>query len=85
MGLNVYCEEFKIQPAHSKCCEYSEDEGFTAAAKEAAEKAVTCGVEINTECGNYAITLQKGSRGDSQKVLREQDEFLPRPLVLNIL
>lgn len=36
------------------------DPRFMDAAKEAADKAVTCGVEINVECSSYAITLKSG-------------------------
>jgi phosphopantetheinyl transferase (holo-ACP synthase) len=43
------------------------DPAFLDAAKEAADKAVTCGVEINVECSNYAIKLHTG-RSDSTKV-----------------
>jgi hypothetical protein len=46
----------------------TDDPNFLAAAKEAADKAVTCGVEINFECSNYAINL-KPSVGDSIKVI----------------
>lgn len=43
------------------------DPNFMDAAKDAADKAVTCGVEINLECSNYPILLKDGS-GDSSKV-----------------
>lgn len=34
------------------------DDKFLSAAREAAENAVNCGIEINLECGNYPIALQ---------------------------
>ena len=33
------------------------DAGFERAAKDAVEKAATCGMEINVECSNYRISL----------------------------
>jgi hypothetical protein len=48
-----------------------DDPNFLAAAKESADKAVTCGVEINFECSNYAINL-KPSVGDSVKVRKAE-------------
>jgi len=37
----------------------TEDPHFLQAAKEATQSAVKCGIEINIECGNYAINLSK--------------------------
>eukprot|EP01032_Pedospumella_encystans_P027950 gene27950-31572_t len=37
----------------------TEDPHFLQAAKEATQSAVKCGIEINVECGNYAINLSK--------------------------
>jgi hypothetical protein len=45
-----------------------DDEKFLQAAKEATDKAVTCGKEINLECGNYPIKIGDSTSHTSSKV-----------------
>ena len=56
----------------SSCfCKFAADENFLQASKDATDKAVRCGKEINLDCGNYLIRLGSGSTSQgSAKVHR---------------
>ena len=43
---------------------------FHEAAKGVADKAVACGLEINLECGNYAIALKTSKNNTSKVIIR---------------
>eukprot|EP01032_Pedospumella_encystans_P023923 gene23923-27072_t len=63
----------------TKVCDTA-DENFLQASKVATDKAVTCGKEINLECGNYPIKLGRGSSSEGSAKVENFLQSIANPV-----